>query len=116
MPSAGKEEALFSKEVDEDEDEEEEALEKYISYMGGDDCKEPARAWVDCMVEAEKNKEDMDTKCCQHASTIEKCMNSHRDQYQPLLALATTRREHMRRGLEEALGIEIPKKGTFRYL
>lgn len=58
----------------------------FCVFMKGGGCREPFTAWEVCMQEAEKNKEDIFTKCMEVNSALFKCMDAHSDYYKPILA------------------------------
>ncbi|CAF2115425.1 BnaC08g39930D [Brassica napus] len=69
-----------------DQPKEEEGECVFCVFMKGGGCREPFTAWEVCMEEAEKNKEDIFTKCMEVNSALFKCMDAHSDYYKPILA------------------------------
>ncbi|RID48511.1 hypothetical protein BRARA_I05019 [Brassica rapa] len=58
----------------------------FCAFMKRGGCREPFTAWEVCMEEAEKNKEDIFTKCVEVNSKLFKCMDAHSDYYKPIFA------------------------------
>lgn len=58
----------------------------FCLFMKGGGCKDSFIAWEDCVEQAEKNNEDIVTKCMEVTSMLKKCMDEHSDYYQPILA------------------------------
>ncbi|KAF8104609.1 hypothetical protein N665_0171s0110 [Sinapis alba] len=63
-------------------------------------CKESFTAWDVCIKEAEKNKEDIVSKCVEVTSTLHKCMDAHSDYYQPILAREKAAEEQVKKEFE----------------
>ncbi|KAG2319901.1 hypothetical protein Bca4012_053851 [Brassica carinata] len=82
------------------EEEEEEGECGFCLFMKGGGCKESFTAWEVCVEEAEKNKEDIVTKCMEITSTLKKCMDAHSDYYQPILAAEKAAEQQVRKELE----------------
>ncbi|KAF3570032.1 hypothetical protein F2Q69_00060860 [Brassica cretica] len=82
------------------EEEEEEGECGFCLFMKGGGCKESFTAWEVCVEEAEKNKEDIVTKCMEVTSTLKKCMDEHSDYYQPILAAERAAEEQVKKELE----------------
>ncbi|CAN8293654.1 unnamed protein product [Cochlearia groenlandica] len=80
--------------------EEEEGECGFCLFMKGGGCKESFTAWEVCIEEAEKNKEDIVTKCMEVTSTLKKCMDVHSDYYQPILAAEKAAEEQVKKELE----------------
>lgn len=72
----------------------------FCLFMKGGGCKESFTAWEVCVEEAEKNKEDIVTKCMEVTSTLKKCMDEHSNYYQPILAAEKAAEEQVRKELE----------------
>ncbi|CAF2258721.1 unnamed protein product [Brassica rapa] len=89
-----------SKEGGDAEEEEEEGECGFCLFMKGGGCKESFTAWEVCVEEAEKNKEDIVTKCMEVTSTLKKCMDEHSDYYQPILAAERAAEEQVKKELE----------------
>lgn len=85
---------------DAEEEEEEEGECGFCLFMKGGGCKESFTAWEVCVEEAEKNKEDIVTKCMEITSTLKKCMDEHSDYYQPILAAERAAEEQVKKELE----------------
>ncbi|VVA91264.1 unnamed protein product [Arabis nemorensis] len=68
--------------------------------MKGGGCKDTFTAWEDCVEEAEKNKEDIVTKCMEVTSALKKCMDANSDYYQPILAAEKAAEEEVKKELE----------------
>lgn len=85
--------------------EEEEKAELFLAFMRGGGCKEPFKAWEDCL-EVNKNKEDMVLKCVGVFSMMSKCMEANSDYYHQLLAAKKTAQEHMENELQAFLSKE----------
>ncbi|CAN6896037.1 unnamed protein product [Brassica oleracea] len=83
-----------------DAEEEEEGECGFCLFMKGGGCKESFTAWEVCVEEAEKNKEDIVTKCMEVTSTLKKCMDEHSDYYQPILAAERAAEEQVKKELE----------------
>ncbi|XP_018451085.1 uncharacterized protein LOC130505969 [Raphanus sativus] len=84
----------------EGEEEEEEGECGFCLFMKGGGCKESFTAWEVCVEEAEKNKEDIVTKCMEITSTLKKCMDEHSDYYQPILAAERAAEQQVKKELE----------------
>ncbi|CAN7134260.1 unnamed protein product [Brassica rapa subsp. narinosa] len=82
------------------EEDEEEGECGFCLFMKGGGCKESFTAWEVCVEEAEKNKEDIVTKCMEVTSTLKKCMDEHSDYYQPILAAERAAEEQVKKELE----------------
>ncbi|KAH7515985.1 hypothetical protein FEM48_Zijuj10G0086400 [Ziziphus jujuba var. spinosa] len=85
--------------VDEGEDEEEGEC-GFCLFMKGGGCKESFEAWEQCMVDAEKNKEDVAQKCFEITGALKKCMEAHSDYYEPLLKAEKAAEEEAIKELE----------------
>ncbi|KAJ0248013.1 F167 [Hirschfeldia incana] len=83
-----------------EEEEEEEGECGFCLFMKGGGCKESFTAWEVCVEEAEKNKEDIVTKCMEITSTLKKCMDEHSDYYQPILAAEKAAEQQVKKELE----------------
>ncbi|KAF8087348.1 hypothetical protein N665_0588s0017 [Sinapis alba] len=84
------------------EEEEEEGECGFCLFMKGGGCKESFTAWEVCVEEAEKNNEDIVTKCMEITSTLKKCMDAHSDYYQPILAAEKAAEEQVKKEFEAA--------------
>ncbi|CAH2037810.1 unnamed protein product [Thlaspi arvense] len=96
--SPNEEESDQAKEGDAEEEEEGEC--GFCLFMKGGGCKDSFTAWEVCVEEAEKNKEDIVTKCMEVTSTLKKCMDAHSDYYQPILAAEKAAEEQVKKELE----------------
>ncbi|CAA7031201.1 unnamed protein product [Microthlaspi erraticum] len=83
-----------------DADGEEEGECGFCLFMKGGGCKESFTAWEVCVEEAEKNKEDIVTKCMEVTTSLKKCMDAHSDYYQPILAAEKAAEEQVRKEIE----------------
>lgn len=72
----------------------------FCLFMKGGGCKDSFIAWEDCVEEAEKNKEDIVTKCMEVTSMLKKCMDEHSDYYQPILAAEKAAEAEVKKELE----------------
>ncbi|ESQ35415.1 hypothetical protein EUTSA_v10008923mg [Eutrema salsugineum] len=72
----------------------------FCLFMKAGGCKESFTAWEVCVEEAEKNKEDIVTKCTEVTSLLKKCMDAHSDYYQPILAAEKAAEEQVKKELE----------------
>lgn len=96
--------------VDAEEEEEEEGECGFCLFMKGGGCKESFTAWEVCVEEAEKNKEDIVTKCMEVTSTLKKCMDEHSDYYQPILAAERAAEEQVKKELEAEKEKEVSEE------
>ncbi|CAH8388976.1 unnamed protein product [Eruca vesicaria subsp. sativa] len=87
-------------EVEDAEEEEEEGECGFCLFMKGGGCKDSFVAWEVCVEEAEKNKEDIVTKCMEVTSSLKKCMDAHSDYYQPILAAEKAAEQEVKKELE----------------
>ncbi|KAJ0253379.1 F167 [Hirschfeldia incana] len=74
----------------------------FCVFMKEGGCRESFTAWEVCVEEAEKNKEDIKTKCMEVTSTLHKCMDAHSDYYQPILAAERAAAEQVKKEFEAA--------------
>ncbi|XP_010476439.1 PREDICTED: uncharacterized protein LOC104755700 [Camelina sativa] len=81
-------------------DEEEEGECGFCLFMKGGGCKDSFVAWEECVESAEKNKEDIVTKCMEVTSLLKKCMDEHSDYYQPILAAEKAAEAEVKKELE----------------
>ncbi|XP_010554304.1 PREDICTED: uncharacterized protein LOC104824074 [Tarenaya hassleriana] len=97
-------------EIEEDEDDEEEGECGFCLFMKGGGCKESFIAWENCIEEAEKNEEDIVTKCTEVTASLKKCMDAHADYYEPILRAEKAAQEEAKMELEREKAEEEAKK------
>ncbi|KAK3033684.1 hypothetical protein RJ639_033908 [Escallonia herrerae] len=87
QPIDEKEETLedVSKEMNAEEEEEEEGECGFCLFMKGGGCKDGFIEWENCVMEREKNKEDVVGMCSEVTAAMFKCMEAHQDYYGPVL-------------------------------
>ncbi|XP_010527935.1 PREDICTED: uncharacterized protein LOC104805175 [Tarenaya hassleriana] len=93
-----------------DGEEEEEGECGFCLFMKGGGCKESFIAWENCIEEAEKNSEDIVTKCMEVTASLKKCMDAHADYYEPILRAEKAAEEEAKKELEREKAEEEAKK------
>ncbi|XVE85828.1 hypothetical protein DITRI_Ditri17bG0122500 [Diplodiscus trichospermus] len=82
-------------------EEEEEGECGFCLFMKAGGCKESFVAWEKCVDEAEKNGDDIATKCMEATTALKKCMEAHAYYYELILKAEKAAHEEAIRELEK---------------